>query len=108
MLAAVPKYGPKDLALDSIAQAGFSTVMNLQATLDPVKTLDTKTILAAFKDGKPQTELPRPRLHVRRQAARRQHGDLQHVPEDQAGQGRQGQDRRDDWVTGADLYTPAG
>jgi branched-chain amino acid transport system substrate-binding protein len=51
MLAALQKYGPKDLALDSIAQAGFSTVMNVQAALDGVKTLDSKAILAAFKDG---------------------------------------------------------
>jgi branched-chain amino acid transport system substrate-binding protein len=53
MLAAIKKYGPADLALDSIAQAGFSSVMNVQAALDPVKTLDTKSILAAFKDGQP-------------------------------------------------------
>jgi branched-chain amino acid transport system substrate-binding protein len=52
MLAAIQKYGPKTLALDSIAQAGFSSVMNIQAALDNVKTLDTKAILAAFKDGK--------------------------------------------------------
>jgi branched-chain amino acid transport system substrate-binding protein len=52
MVAAVQKYGPKDLALDSIAQAGFSSVMNIQAALKGVKTLDTKSILAAFKDGK--------------------------------------------------------
>jgi branched-chain amino acid transport system substrate-binding protein len=52
MLGAVQKYGPADLALDSIAQAGFSSVMNIQAALDPVKELDTKTILATFKDGK--------------------------------------------------------
>jgi branched-chain amino acid transport system substrate-binding protein len=52
MGAAVKKYGGTKIALDSIAQAGFSTVMNVQAALDPVKTLNTKTILAAFKDGK--------------------------------------------------------
>ena len=52
MLAAVKKYGPADLALDSIAQAGFSAVMNAQAQLDGVKTLDTKSVLAAFKNGK--------------------------------------------------------
>jgi branched-chain amino acid transport system substrate-binding protein len=51
MLAAVQKYGPKTLALDSIAQAGFSSVMNIQAALNGVKTLDTKSILGAFKDG---------------------------------------------------------
>jgi len=51
MLAAVQKYGPKTLALDSIAQAGFSSVMNIQAALNGLKTLDTKAILGAFKDG---------------------------------------------------------
>jgi branched-chain amino acid transport system substrate-binding protein len=51
MLAALQKYGPKDLALDSIAQAGFASVMDIQAALDGVKTLDEKSILAAFKDG---------------------------------------------------------
>lgn len=52
MLAAVQKYGPADLALDSIAQAGFASVMNIQAALDPVKDLNTKAILGTFKDGK--------------------------------------------------------
>jgi branched-chain amino acid transport system substrate-binding protein len=51
MLAAVKKYGPADLALDSIAEAGFSSVMNIQAALDTVSPLNTKNILAAFKDG---------------------------------------------------------
>jgi branched-chain amino acid transport system substrate-binding protein len=52
MLAVVQKYGPKDLALDSIAQAGFNAVMNVQTQLNDVKTLDTKSVLAAFKNGK--------------------------------------------------------
>ena len=52
MLAAINKYNGKDIALDSIAQAGFSSVMNIQTALDGVKTLDTKSILAAFKGGK--------------------------------------------------------
>jgi branched-chain amino acid transport system substrate-binding protein len=53
MLAAVGKYGPKDLALDSIAQAGFASVMNIQAKLDPLGAdgLDKASILKAFKDG---------------------------------------------------------
>jgi branched-chain amino acid transport system substrate-binding protein len=55
MLGAVQKYGPKNLALDSIAQAGFASVMNLQSALNGVKDLDTKTILAAIKDGKSHT-----------------------------------------------------
>jgi branched-chain amino acid transport system substrate-binding protein len=53
MLAAINKYGAKDIALDSIAQAGFSSVMNVQATLDGVSDLTSKSILAAFKDGQP-------------------------------------------------------
>jgi branched-chain amino acid transport system substrate-binding protein len=52
MLAAIQKYGGSDIALDSIAQAGFSSVMNVQAALDGVSDLSTKNILAAFKDGK--------------------------------------------------------
>jgi branched-chain amino acid transport system substrate-binding protein len=51
MLAVVQKYGPQDLALDSIAQAGFSAVMNIQAALDGVKDLNTQAILSTFKDG---------------------------------------------------------
>jgi branched-chain amino acid transport system substrate-binding protein len=51
MLAAIKKYGSDDIALDSIAQAGFSSVMNVQAELDDVSDLSTKNILAAFKDG---------------------------------------------------------
>ena len=52
MLAAVKKYGPANLALDSIAQAGFSSMMNIQSTLDTLPKMDTKDILAAFKDGR--------------------------------------------------------
>jgi branched-chain amino acid transport system substrate-binding protein len=51
MLAAVQKYGPANLALDSIAQAGFSSVINIQAALDGVKDLNTQAILGAVKDG---------------------------------------------------------
>jgi branched-chain amino acid transport system substrate-binding protein len=52
MVAAMQKYGGKGVALDSLAQAGFSTVMNVQERLDGVTDLTTKSILAAFKDGK--------------------------------------------------------
>ncbi|HWI72593.1 MAG TPA: ABC transporter substrate-binding protein [Baekduia sp.] len=52
-LAAIKKYGAADIALDSIAQAGFSSVMNVQAMLDGVSDLTSKNILAAFKDGQP-------------------------------------------------------
>jgi branched-chain amino acid transport system substrate-binding protein len=52
-MAAIQKYGAKDIALDSIAQAGFSTVMNVQAKLDPLGAdgLTTDAILKAFKSG---------------------------------------------------------
>ena len=52
MLAAMQKYGSKDVALDSIAQAGFGSVINAQRELDGLKTLDTPSILAQLKDGK--------------------------------------------------------
>ncbi|WP_324905836.1 ABC transporter substrate-binding protein [Baekduia sp.] len=52
MMAAINKYGGSDIALDSIAQAGFSSVMNVQAALNGVSDLNEKNILAAFKDGK--------------------------------------------------------
>ena len=52
MVAAIQKYGGKDIPLDSIAQAGFNAVINIQAALDGVKDLNTKSILAAFKNGK--------------------------------------------------------
>ncbi len=89
-LAAMGKYGDKGVALDSIAQAGFSTVMNVQERLNDVKDLTTDNILAAFKDGQRAPELHGPRVHLRRQAAPRQHGDLQRLPADQDRQGRQG------------------
>jgi branched-chain amino acid transport system substrate-binding protein len=51
MLAAVQKYGAQNIALDSIAQAGFGSVIDIQAALDKVSPLNTKSILATFKDG---------------------------------------------------------
>jgi branched-chain amino acid transport system substrate-binding protein len=45
------KYAGKDAALDSIAQAAFSSVMNVQERLNGVSDLTTDKILAAFKDG---------------------------------------------------------
>ena len=106
MLAAVAKYGPKDLALDSIAQAGFSTVMNLQATLDPVSKLDTQSILAAFKDGKPQTNFL---AHDYTCDGKQLAGNTaicnayQKIKQVEGGKVK----TVGDWVTGADLYTPA-
>src|SRR4051794_2031567 len=50
-LAALQKYAGKDAVPDSIAQAAFSSVMNVQERLNDVKDLSTQNILAAFKDG---------------------------------------------------------
>jgi branched-chain amino acid transport system substrate-binding protein len=52
MVAAIQKYGEKGIALDSIAQAGFNAVINVQAALDGVKDINTKSVLGAIKDGK--------------------------------------------------------
>ena len=41
MLAAMQKYGSADVALDSIAQAGFSSVMNMQARARPASRRST-------------------------------------------------------------------
>src|SRR3954451_25473639 len=49
-LAAMGKYA-KDAPPDSIAQAAFSSVMNIQERLNDVKDLNPDAILAAFKDG---------------------------------------------------------
>ena len=51
MVAAMQKYGDQNVALDSIAQAGFNSVINMQTALDGVKDLNTKNILAAFKNS---------------------------------------------------------
>lgn len=51
-LAAMKKYTAADTAIDSIAEAGFATVMNVRAALDTIKGAPTsKSILAAFKTG---------------------------------------------------------
>ena len=68
MLAAMQKYGEKNVALDSIAQAGFNSVMNMQAALNGVKDLNTDAILAAFKDGKEHPNFMAHPYIVRRQA----------------------------------------
>lgn len=56
-LAAIRKYAPKDIALDSTAAVGFQTVMNVYAKLSGFKAADLTTdkILAAFKSG---TDIP--------------------------------------------------
>jgi branched-chain amino acid transport system substrate-binding protein len=52
-LAATQKYAPKALALDSIAEAGFSSVVNLQKQLNPLGAsgLNTASIEKAFKSA---------------------------------------------------------
>jgi branched-chain amino acid transport system substrate-binding protein len=52
-LAALQKYAPADIALDSLAALGFQTVINVQAALAKFTTADlTKDkILAAFTTG---------------------------------------------------------
>jgi branched-chain amino acid transport system substrate-binding protein len=54
MVAAMQKYGEKNVALDSIAQAGFNSVMNMQTALNGVKDLNTDAILKAFKGSSEQ------------------------------------------------------
>jgi branched-chain amino acid transport system substrate-binding protein len=107
MLAAVQKYGPADLALDSIAQAGFSSVMNMQTALDGVKTLNAKTILAAFKDGKSH---PNFLAHDYTCDGKQLPGNTavcnayQKIKQVKGGKVAT---VSQDWVTGADLYSPA-
>jgi branched-chain amino acid transport system substrate-binding protein len=106
MLAALGKYGPKDLALDSIAQAGFSTVMNIQAALDGVSDLSTKNILAAFKDGQAH---PNFLAHEYTCDGKQLPGNtavcnaFQKIKQVKAGKVTT---VSSDWVSGADLYTP--
>jgi branched-chain amino acid transport system substrate-binding protein len=52
-LAILQKYAPKRIALDTIALAGLTTVLNVQATMSklPAGKLTTRAILAAFKTG---------------------------------------------------------
>ncbi|CAN5343090.1 ABC transporter substrate-binding protein [soil metagenome] len=52
-LAAIKKYAPADIALDSLAALGFQTVINVQSTLKDFTAADlTKDkILAAFRSG---------------------------------------------------------
>jgi branched-chain amino acid transport system substrate-binding protein len=51
-LAAMQKYAAPNTAIDSIAEAGFATVMNVQQALSTIKgTPTTASILNAFKSG---------------------------------------------------------
>ena len=55
-LAALKKYAPADIALDSLSAMGFQTVINVEAALGTFTSaqLTTAKILAAFKTGKPE------------------------------------------------------
>jgi branched-chain amino acid transport system substrate-binding protein len=50
-MAALQKYAPKDIALNSIALAGFASIINLQAKLSPMgaDALKSDAILKAFQ-----------------------------------------------------------
>jgi branched-chain amino acid transport system substrate-binding protein len=51
-VAALKKFGAPNTAIDSIAEAGFATVMNVRAALDTIKGKPTSSsILKAFKTG---------------------------------------------------------
>lgn len=52
-VAAMQKWAPADVHLDSLSAIGFQTIMNVQAALKDFTTADltTKKILAAFTDG---------------------------------------------------------
>jgi branched-chain amino acid transport system substrate-binding protein len=52
-LAALKKYAPASIALDSLTAMGFATVINVRAALASFTTaqLTTAKILAAFRDG---------------------------------------------------------
>lgn len=106
MMAAIQKYGGQSIALDSIAQAGFSSVMNLQSGLEGVKTLDTKSILGAFKTGQSH---PNFMAHAYTCDGKQLPGSAsvcnayQKIKQVKAGKVVT---VTQNWVTGADLYTP--
>jgi branched-chain amino acid transport system substrate-binding protein len=56
-LAALKKYAPSSIVLDSLAAIGFQSVINVQSSLADFTTADLTTakILAAFRTGKAQT-----------------------------------------------------
>jgi branched-chain amino acid transport system substrate-binding protein len=52
LVAALNKYAAKNTPIDSIAEAGFATVMNLRSAMASIKgTPTTTSLLAAFKTG---------------------------------------------------------
>lgn len=106
MGAAIRKYNGSNIALDSIAQAGFSTVMNVQAALDGVSDLTEKNILAAFKDGQAHDNfMAHPYTCDGRQLAGNTAicNTYQKIKQIKGGKVTT---VTDDWVTGAKLYTP--
>ncbi len=56
-VAAMKKYAPADVHLDSLSAMGFQTIINLQAALADFapEDLTTEAILAAFRDGTDNT-----------------------------------------------------
>lgn len=106
MLAAIAKYGDKDIHLDSIAQAGFSAVMNMQAALDGVADLDSKSILAAIKDG---TEHPNFLAHPYTCDGKQVPGAASVCNGFQKIKQVKGDKVitvKDEWITGTEFYTP--
>jgi branched-chain amino acid transport system substrate-binding protein len=106
MVAAIQKYNGSSIALDSIAQAGFSTVMNVQATLDGVSDLTEKNILAAFKDGQAHANfMAHPYTCDGRQLAGNTAicNTYQKIKQIKSGKITT---VTQDWVTGASLYKP--
>lgn len=106
MGAAIKKYGGSDIALDSIAQAGFSSVMNVQAALDGVSDLTEKNILAAFKDGRAHDNfMAHPYTCDGKQLAGNTAvcNTFQKIKQIKSGKVTT---VTDDWVNGASLYKP--
>ncbi|HTY71625.1 MAG TPA: ABC transporter substrate-binding protein [Actinomycetes bacterium] len=51
-MAALQKFAPKDVVIDSITAIGFQSVMNIQAALNSIAdNLTTASILSAFRTG---------------------------------------------------------
>ena len=108
-LAALKKYAPADIALDSLAAIGFQTVINVQAALASFTTADLTTakILAAFKTGKPMHNFMGHDYTCDGKQLAGAIGDLQRLRADPPGQGHQGRRRlRPHFVTAGSYYKP--
>jgi branched-chain amino acid transport system substrate-binding protein len=106
--AVLAKYGPKDLALDTIAIAGFASVINVQAKLDklPADQLTKDGILKAFKDGSDNPNfLAHPYTCDGKQLAGNASvcNAFQKIKQVKGGKVVTASD---DWVSGADNYKP--